>query len=109
MSTLPGTPRIRIPARARPGEVIEIRTLIDHPMESGLRHDGTPAPPRDMITRLEIRRNGAPLFAADLRNGTAANPFHVIYVRMEATAEFTFTWTDERGRTASATAKVMVG
>lgn len=109
MSALPGTPRVRIPARARPGEVVEVRTLIDHPMETGLRHDGTAAPARDMIVRLEVRRDGEMLFAADLRNGTAANPYHVIWIRMERSAEFTFTWTDERGRSAQARARVAVG
>lgn len=107
--TLPGTPRVRIPVRARPAEVIEVRTLFDHPMETGLRHDNSTAPPRDMLARLEVRRDGTPIFAADLRNGTAANPFHVFWVRMEATATFLFTWTDERGRAASASARVVVG
>ena len=106
---LPGTPRLRIPARARPGEVIEIRTLLDHPMETGLRHDNSPAPPRNMLARLEIRRDTTPIFTADLRNGTAANPFHVLYVRMETTATFTATWTDEHGRSAATSARVVVG
>ena len=106
---LPGTPRVRIPARARQGEVIEVRTLFDHPMETGLRHDNSTAPPRDMVARLEVRRNDTPIFAAELRNGTAANPFHVFWVRMEVTAMFLFTWTDERGRAASASARVVVG
>jgi sulfur-oxidizing protein SoxZ len=99
---------VRIATRARPGEVIEIRTLFDHPMETGLRHDGSAAPARDMVVRLDVRRDGALVFAADLRNGTAANPFHVFWVRMEATATFSFTWTDERGRAASASARVVV-
>lgn len=104
MSTLPGTPRLRIPSRARPGEMIEIRTLIDHKMETGL-HGSTP---RDLIERLEIRRDGALLFAADLHNGSAANPYHVIFVRMERSAEFTVTWTDARGRMARTQARVVV-
>ena len=109
MSALPGTPRVRMPARARPGEVVEVRTLIDHPMETGLRQDGSATPPRDLITRLEVRRDDQLLFAADLRNGTAANPHHVFWVRMERSAAFTFTWTDERGRTAEARTRVAVG
>jgi sulfur-oxidizing protein SoxZ len=109
MSTLPGTPRLRIPARARPGEVIELRMLIDHPMETGLRHDGSAAPARDLIERLEVRRDGTLVFAADLRNGTSPNPYHVVFLRMERSAEFTVTWTDARGRTARAAARVAVG
>ena len=105
---LPATPRIRIPAQARAGETIEIGVLIQHPMDTGLTHaDGT-TPPRDMIARLELRRDGALLFAAELGNGTAANPYHVVHVRMERSATFTATWTDEHGRAAMAEARVLV-
>ena len=109
MSTLPGTPRLRIPARAKPGEVIELRMLIDHPMETGLRHDGSAAPPRDLIERLEVRRDGALVFAADLGRGTSPNPYHVVFLRMERSAEITVSWTDARGRIARAAARVAVG
>jgi sulfur-oxidizing protein SoxZ len=102
-------PRIRIPRSARPGEVIEIRTLIEHPMETGLRQDGSRAAPRDMLTRLMVRMNGETVFSADLRNGTSANPYHVLFLRMERTSVFEFTWTDERGRSARAEARVSVG
>ena len=60
MTTL-ATPRIRIPRTAKPGEVIEIRTLIEHPMESGIRGGREGAVPRDMLTRLVVRRDGRPV------------------------------------------------
>ncbi|MFZ4410347.1 MAG: thiosulfate oxidation carrier complex protein SoxZ [Paracraurococcus sp.] len=102
-------PRVRIPRTARPGEAIEIRTLIEHPMESGIRGGVEGAAPRDMLVRLEVRLDAATIFAADFGNGTSANPYHVFHVRLERTAEFEFVWTDERGRTARATARVAVG
>ena len=105
---LPGTPRLRLPARARAGEVVELRMLIDHPMETGLRQDGSAAPPRDLIERLEVRRDGTLVFAADLRNGSSGNPFHVVFLRLERSAEITVTWTDARGRSARAGGKVQV-
>ena len=106
---LPGTPRLRLPARARAGEVVELRMLIDHPMETGLRQDGSAAPPRDLIERLEVRRDGTLVFAADLRNGSSPNPFHVVFLRLERSAEITVTWTDARGRSARAVSRVAVG
>lgn len=102
------TPRIRIPRSARAGEVIEIRTLIEHPMETGIRVDGSRPPPRDMLNRLVVRMNGQPLFEAELKNGTAANPYHVFFVRLERTSEFEFVWSDERGRSVRATHRVSV-
>jgi sulfur-oxidizing protein SoxZ len=101
-------PRIRIPRSARASEVIEIRTLIEHPMETGLRHEGARAVPRDMLTRLLVRMNGETLLAAEFRNGTSANPYHVFFVRIERTSTFDFTWTDGAGRSARAEARVSV-
>jgi sulfur-oxidizing protein SoxZ len=108
MSTPLAQPRIRIPRQARAGEVIEIRTLVEHPMESGIRGANRTAVPRDMLTRLVVRMNGETVFAADLANGTAANPYHVFFVRVQQTSEFEFTWSDERGRSTRATARVQV-
>ena len=102
-------PRIRIPRSARVGEVIEIRTLIEHPMETGIRIDGSRPPQRDMLGRLVVRMNGLPILEAELKNGTATNPYHVFFVRMERSSEFEFVWSDEQGRSARATHRVSVG
>ncbi len=109
MSRLAVQPRIRIPRSARAGEVIEIRTLIEHPMETGLRHEGGSVRHRNLLHRLLVRMNGETLFVADLRNGTSANPYHVFFARITRTSDFEFIWQDERGGTASATARVTVG
>ena len=108
MSTLTSQPRIRIPRSARAGEVIEIRTLIEHPMETGLRHEAGRALPRDMLARLLVRMNGETLFSADFQNGTATNPYHVFFVRVEKSSQFEVIWTDERGRQARTEARVAV-
>jgi sulfur-oxidizing protein SoxZ len=109
MSTNLATPRIRAPRSARAGEVVEIRTLMEHPMETGLRQDAGRAVPRDMLTRMRVRMNGDTVLEAEFRNGTAANPFHVFFVRIERASELEFTWTDEAGRTARATHRISVG
>lgn len=100
------TPRIRAPRSARTGEVVEIRTLMEHPMETGLRQEGGRTIPRDMLTRMRVRLNGEPLLDAEFRNGTAANPFHVFFVRIERASELEFTWTDEAGRSARAVHRI---
>jgi sulfur-oxidizing protein SoxZ len=108
MTTL-GRPRVRVPARATPGEVIEIRTLIDHPMETGLRKnaDGNPIP-RDMLASFTALANGAEVFSAVFRNATSANPYLVFHARIDGPTAFTFIWTHEDGRTEQATATVAV-
>lgn len=108
MSGSLNTPRIRAPRSARVGEVVEIRTLIEHPMETGLRHEAGRAVPRDMLTRMTLSVNGQVALTAELRNGTSANPYHVFFLRIERASELEFTFTDERGRTTRATARIAV-
>jgi sulfur-oxidizing protein SoxZ len=103
-------PRVRVPAAARAGEEIEIRTLIDHPMETGLRRDASGrTPPRDMLRRFEARADGEVVFAADFANGTAANPAITFRVRVERTTRFEFSWHDEAGGAIRTEATVRVG
>ncbi|MCZ8314303.1 thiosulfate oxidation carrier complex protein SoxZ [Phreatobacter sp.] len=102
------TPRIRMPASAKAGEPIEIRTLIDHPMETGLRQQGGQTVPRKMIVRFEALADGELLFAADFRNGTSANPYLAFIARFEKTTALTFVWREEDGREYRATQRISV-
>lgn len=67
---------IRLPATARPGEVVEVRLLLQHPMETGFRPgaDGR-AVPRNIVRRVEASFEGERVFAADLFPAIAANPY----------------------------------
>ena len=67
---------INVPAKAKRGEIIEIKTLMSHIMETGYRHtaDGEVVP-RDIITSFSCRYNGIEIFRADLFPAIAANPF----------------------------------
>lgn len=109
MSGTLATPRIRAPRTARAGEPVEIRTLIEHPMETGLRQDGGRTVPRDLLNRMVVRVNGDVALQAELRNGTAANPFHVFVLRLDRSSDLEVAFTDERGRTTRATARITVG
>ena len=102
--TLTNRPRLRLPSSARAGEVIEIRTLIDHPMLTGVLQDE-----RDMLVRFVAEANGEPFFEADLDNGTSANPALTFHARVEETTEFRFVWYHEDGRSVAATERVRVG
>ncbi len=108
MSGSLAVPRIRVPRTTRAGEPVEVRLLIEHPMETGLRQESGRIVPRDLLNRVTVRVNGEVALRADLRNGTAANPYHVFYLRLDRTSELDFTWTDERGRSTRATARVTV-
>ena len=67
---------INVPRKARRGEIIEIKTLLSHPMETGYRRDNMGnLISRDIISRFVCVYNGTEVFQADLFPAVAANPF----------------------------------
>ena len=67
---------LRLPATARPGEVVEVRLLVQHPMETGFRPDaGGRTVPRNILRRIEARFEGELVFAVDLFPAITANPY----------------------------------
>ena len=96
---MPAT-RIVMPKTAAIGQLIEIKTLINHVMEPGYRHDSVGrAIPRDIITRFTCTYAGEVVFAMDLFTGVAANPLAVFSLVATQTSDLVFAWTDEHGAT----------
>ena len=94
--------RVQIPRQARRGETIEVRIVIQHPMETGFRHDEVGrAIKRNVINAFSCRYNGAEVFRADLSSGIAANPYLQFCTVAEGSGEFEFTWIDDEGRQGS--------
>src|SRR5262249_23432239 len=94
---MPAT-RIVVPAKANRGEVIEIKTLINHVMETGYRRDTVgKAIPRDIITKFTCSYAGEEVFRMDLFTGVAANPFVAFTTLATASGALIFEWTDEHG------------
>ena len=90
--------RIVAPAKARKGEVIEIKTLINHVMETGFRRDNVGrAIPRDIITRFTCTYAGEEVFRMDLFTGVAANPFVAFTTIAIETGDLVFEWADQHG------------
>lgn len=101
--------RVVVPATARKGQVIEIKTLINHVMETGFRRDDMGrAVPRDIITRFTCRYAGEEVFAMDLFTGVAANPFVAFTTIATETGDLVFEWTDMKGEVTRAQAKITV-
>ncbi|MEM7018620.1 MAG: thiosulfate oxidation carrier complex protein SoxZ, partial [Pseudomonadota bacterium] len=97
-------PRIKVPSPVKRGEVIEIRTLIRHPMESGYVRDSYgKLIPRNIITQFFCELDGHEVFRADLDTPTAANPYLSFHLRAEQSGTLTFTWVDEHGEELSET------
>jgi sulfur-oxidizing protein SoxZ len=91
-------PRVRLPETAKVGDVIEIRTLISHVMETGQRKesDGKPVP-RFIINSFTASFAGAEVFKAELHPGISANPYLSFHMRVPGPGELEFSWTDDKG------------
>lgn len=109
MSTNP-TPRVRVPATAKKGELIEIKTLISHEMESGQRKDGAgKVIPRQIINKFTAAFNGKMVFEADWFTSISANPYQSFFFKADESGEFAFAWKDDNGSEYKANAKLTVG
>ncbi len=101
--------RVSMPSTAAPGEIITIKTLIRHPMETGYRVDSRGRPiPRNIITKLTVSYAGAAVFHMDFTQGVAANPFVAFHVRARKTGDLVFTWEDQDGETITVTKTLTV-
>ena len=93
-------PRIKLPASAKAGEVIEIKTLVSHVMETGQRKDPDgKAIPRNIINAFSAKFAGAEVFSAELHPGISANPYLSFFIKVPGPGEFEFTWVEDGGNT----------
>jgi sulfur-oxidizing protein SoxZ len=100
---------INVPARAKRGEVIEIKTLMSHIMETGFRRTASgDLVPRDIITSFSCRYNGVEIFRADLFPAIAANPFMTFFTVATESGKFDFEWIGDKGFTETASASITV-
>ena len=103
------TALVNVPARARRGEIVEIKTLVSHPMETGYRRTQLGAViPRDIVRRFVCAYNGTEVFRADLHPAIAANPFIVFTTIATESGTLTFTWTGDQGFSLTETASITV-
>jgi sulfur-oxidizing protein SoxZ len=105
---------INLPPAPKKGEVIEIRAMIAHPMETGYR----PGPdgkvmPRDLIRRFTcLYDDGASrelVFQADLFPAIAANPYLAFPLLVTGAGTLTLVWEGDNGFAQTETVALRVG
>jgi sulfur-oxidizing protein SoxZ len=100
---------INVPAKAKRGDVIAIRTLVSHAMETGFRRTITGAPiPRDIIHEFVCTYNGEEIFRAELFPAITANPFMTFHTVATESGTIEFKWTGDNGFSATASATITV-
>ena len=102
-------PRVKVPKTASAGEVITIKTLISHNMESGQRKDkdGNPIP-RQIINKFTCEFNGPKVFECDIDPAISANPFFEFSAKVNESGTFKFTWVDDDGSVYSSENQIEV-
>jgi sulfur-oxidizing protein SoxZ len=100
---------INVPKTAERGEVIAIKTLISHGMETGYRYDNVgKAIPRDIISLFVCTYNGVEIFRAELYPAVAANPFIAFHAVATDSGLIEFKWTGDNGFSATESVTITV-
>ena len=100
---------VNLPATAKRGEVIEIRTLAGHDMETGFRRTQLgQLIPRDIITGFACTYNGEEVFRAELHPAMAANPLIAFTTVATESGTLEFRWTGDNGFAATHSAQISV-
>ena len=92
-------PLIRLDRKtAKKGELVEVRALVTHEMESGQRKDKDGnVLPRKILNKFACTVNGKQVFAADFEPAISANPYIQFKFRAEESGPVVLTWTDDDG------------
>lgn len=100
---------ITVPKTAKRGEIIEIRTLIAHPMETGHRSDGQGGiVPRDILRRLRCDYAGERVFEAELFPAISANPYVVFTTVATVSGTLSLRWEGDQGFAQTETVELTV-
>ncbi|SET30796.1 thiosulfate oxidation carrier complex protein SoxZ [Oceanicella actignis] len=103
-------PRVKAPKKAAVGEIIEIKTLISHPMESGQRKDSKTGEriPRKIINKFVATFEGEEVVSADLHPAVSANPYIRFEMKVPGPGELRFAWTDDDGSVYETSSKIAI-
>lgn len=102
--------RVRAAERFAPGSPGEITTMINHPMETGLRTNAAgELLPQNIVTRFLAAFERATVFEARFHRSVAANPYLRFFVAPPRSGELTLRWEEDTGRVADAQVPLVVG
>ena len=100
---------VTMPKVATQGEVIAIRVIVQHDMESGFRHTQQGERiPRDIIREFVCTYNGQQVFRAELHPGVGANPVINFFTVATQTGSLEFKWLGDNGYASSVTSQLTV-
>jgi len=100
---------VTVPSTARRGEIIEIKTLVSHNMETGYRRtDRGASIPRDIVRLFVCTYNGVEIFSAELHPAISANPYFAFSTVATESGTIEFQWKGDNGFAVSSSARITV-
>ncbi|MEO1329913.1 MAG: thiosulfate oxidation carrier complex protein SoxZ [Pseudomonadota bacterium] len=104
-------PRVKIPKKVAAGEAFTVKTLISHPMESGVRKDKKTGEliPRKIINTFEVSFEGESVISVDIDPAVSANPYFEFQMKVPGPGAVKFAWTDDDGSVYEQEKKIEIG
>jgi len=100
---------VNVPATAKRGEVIEIKALVRHAMETGFRRTQLgEVIPRDIIRQFVCTYNGVEIMRAEFHPAIAANPLFAFTTVATESGTIAFRWTGDKGLVVTASTEIAV-
>jgi len=93
-------PRVKVPKKAKVGEIVKIKTLLSHHMESGQRKDAETGEiiPEDIMNYFSASFNGEKFFEVDVNPAVSNNPYIEFRLKVLESGTVSFLWkTDNDG------------
>jgi sulfur-oxidizing protein SoxZ len=92
-------PRIKLNKQeAKKGELVEVKSLVQHVMESGQRKDGKGNTiPRKILNKFMCTVNGKEVFSAEFEPAIAENPYIQFSFKAVESGQVVLTWIDDDG------------
>jgi sulfur-oxidizing protein SoxZ len=105
---MPNPPRIWLSNRSpKKGEIVTVRTIVEHPMETGFRKDADgKTVPQKIINSFVCTLNGKPVISWKPGTGISANPYLEFRFKAEEAGELKMVWTDDDKSTVEAIEKI---
>ena len=90
--------RGKVPKEAESGEIIEVKTLLRHPMNSGRMKDAEGnIIPLKIINKFAAKFNEKLIFSVDIEPSVSSNPYIVFPFKVMNSGTFEFLWEEDTG------------
>lgn len=102
-------PRVKLPKKAKAGDIVLVKTLASHKMETGNRKNKKGEKiPQLILNKFVCKMNGTEIFSADMHTAVSADPYISFYITAKESGSYEFSWTDDNGKVTSVTKEMAV-